>query len=79
MGRKHEDDIEEWELPEAAAYLYQWFWELSSGRPVSQAGFLAIPSSEILAWCQLSGIRLRSWELDALRQLDAAFLREMGK
>jgi hypothetical protein len=34
-----------------------------------------VPGSEILAWCQISGIRLARWELGAVRRLDRAWLQ----
>lgn len=47
------------------------------GRHVSQIGYLGLSSVEIAAWTSLRGIRLKGWELDALRQLDAKFLSVM--
>ena len=79
MGRKHDDDVQEWPFPESVAYLYGWFWEISAGRPFSSVGPLPIPAAEYLAWCALSRVRLERWEVDALRQLDSLYLRIAGE
>lgn len=75
------------QLPEAAAYLWRWFAELSATRqavPYSKplpdgrilSGFqaLALPPSEIAAWCDRSGIRLAPWEFRLLLALDRAYM-----
>jgi hypothetical protein len=62
-------------LPIEIQYLWEWFWEMNSGRPVSQAGFLPLPATEILAWQELRDVRLAHWELDAVRVLDTFFLK----
>nr|WP_029311615.1 hypothetical protein [Acidiphilium angustum] len=56
-------------------YLWEWFAEISACRPVSQAGMLPVPATEIRAWEDLRRIRLEPWEVDVLRGLDALFLR----
>jgi hypothetical protein len=57
----------------------RWFWDLNMGRGVSQVGYLGLPATEIAAWANLRRIRLREWELDALRRLDATFLAVMAE
>jgi hypothetical protein len=78
-GKRHQDDNWDYEVPAAAQYLLDWFWELNMGRGISQAGYLGLSAVEIQAWASLRQIRLRDWELDALRQLDAKFLQVMAE
>jgi hypothetical protein len=60
-------------VPISAAYVWSWFWQLDCGR---SAGFSAnqIAWADIKAWSELTGIRLRRWELRALRAMDAVRL-----
>jgi hypothetical protein len=78
-GKKHPEDAWDYEVPRAAQYLLEWFWELNMGRAVSQAGYLGLSSVEIVAWATLRRISLRDWELDAIRQLDSKFLSVMAE
>jgi hypothetical protein len=78
-GKAHPDDFWPYKMPPAAKYILDWFWDLNLGRSASGGGYLGISASEILAWCALRRLRLRTWELDALRRLDAKFLHVMGE
>ena len=78
-GRKHEDDNWDYQVPPAARYLLEWFWELTAGRPAGPSGWLGLPATEIEAWAALRRIVMRPWELDAIRALDAKFLEVMGE
>jgi hypothetical protein len=80
-GKRHpQDKPSEIKCPEHVMYLYRWFMELAHGRPVGGMGvMMPIPSSEILAWSQLSGNRLEDWEITTIRALDAAYLRIMSE
>ncbi len=60
-------------FPEALGYLWDWFCELSSGRP-SGMGPGPLTWEGILAWTTLTGTRPAPWEIRALRALDTAFL-----
>ncbi len=74
-GRRHPRQEEVPPIPQQLAYLLEWFWEINCGRPVSMGGYLPLPSVEIAAWCGLKGVRLKIWEVDALRSIDAVFLQ----
>jgi len=63
--------------PPAAQYLWGWFKEIAVGRPARLMGGVGptpIPSAEIAAWADLSGLRPTLWELGVLRKLDMAFI-----
>ena len=61
------------EFPLLMQPLWEMFTELTQTRT---SGFSANPIqySEIIAWCQLTGIKLHPWELRAIRLLDRAYL-----
>jgi hypothetical protein len=78
-GKTHPDDYWPHREPKGGHYILEWFWDLNFGRNATTAGYLGISAAEIVAWCSLRRIRLRGWELDALRRLDAKFLQVMGE
>jgi hypothetical protein len=55
-------------------YVMDHFRDLSMCRAMGMNGPLAISHQEILAWTQLTGIRLTRLELAVLRDLDRVFL-----
>ncbi len=73
--RKHPDFPECCAIPDTLKYLWTYFWDLSAGRPVWQAGYRPIPAVEILAWEQINDIKLERWELGLIRQIDTIFLK----
>jgi hypothetical protein len=78
-GTRHPEDNWPWKAPRAGLYLVEWFWDLNLGRTASANGYLGISAAEIVAWCSLRRITLKTWELDALRRLDAKFLTVMSE
>ena len=50
--------------------MWEWFWQLDSGRTANGFCLNPIPWSDLLAWMFLTGVRPTQWELDALRELD---------
>jgi hypothetical protein len=66
------------ELPEAAAHVMQWYHDLSSTRSMGMA-LNPISYTEIQAWCNLTGNWPASWEVSAIRQIDAAFLQSCNE
>lgn len=66
-------------MPEEISFLWRVFQDLNWGRPRLMGAQLPIPHMEILAWCALHGERLRPWEIQVLRALDAAWLRAVNK
>lgn len=61
-------------LPAEAAYLWEWFLELSAARPSGGFGPSAIAYSEILAWAQLTGRRPVPWEVRWIGHLDRVWM-----
>jgi hypothetical protein len=78
-GRDHPQSAGTYPVPESVAYLLHYFAEMCRGRPVTEVGLLPIPATEIVAWCQLTGIRLERWELSAIIMLDQAYLTIMRR
>ncbi|MDE2096247.1 MAG: hypothetical protein KGL39_03310 [Patescibacteria group bacterium] len=59
-------------LPDEAAYLWDWYMELShTGRIYHEGIALPLTSSEVLAWSTLRGLSLTPWEVRVIRLLDA--------
>jgi hypothetical protein len=73
--RRHPEDRPSCEIPECVAYLWTYFCDLSAGRIISQVGAMPIPAIEFRAWEELNEIKLQRWELGAIRQLDALYLK----
>lgn len=77
--KAHPEDRQPCPLPESLRYLWTYFHDIGAGRPVWQGGFLPIPATELRAWEELNEIKLESWELGAIRKLDALFLKIVGE
>jgi hypothetical protein len=76
-GKRHPDNVSDCPLPDCLRHIWVYFWDLNAGRPVWQGGFRPLPATEIYAWEQINEIKLDPWELGAIRQLDALFLKTM--
>jgi hypothetical protein len=72
--KRHPEDKPACPIPPEIAYLWEWFWDVSAGRPASNGVMLMIPATEIRAWQELNGIRLKPWEMHTLRALDRLFI-----
>jgi hypothetical protein len=82
QGREYVEDDEApppAELPEAGAYLWGWFLELSGGRASTGFSLLPISWSDLYAWTRLTGNRLEPWEVVVLRAFDGALLSGYAK
>lgn len=60
-------------MPDALAYLWEWFIELSAARGASMSGLAAITYRDVEAWSRLTGRVLDQLELSAIMHLDVAF------
>jgi hypothetical protein len=65
-------------FPTAIQYLWGWFHELQSARTGNGFGANPITFSEIQAWMQLTGRTVHPWEINALKELDRAYLVEVS-
>ncbi len=65
----------ETDCPEGGEFVWAAFVQLSSTRPRGW-GPGPITFAEVLAWQHLRNLKLETWELDALRQMDSAYLEE---
>lgn len=66
-------------LPECAAHLWAYFWELSRSRSHNGFGYLALQYVDIEAWSRLTKQTLDPWELNAIVKLDALYLESLAK
>lgn len=62
-------------LPPLAAPAWAVFAALHAKRRSGMAAPEGIAHTEVLAWQRLHGVQLSAWELQAIDQLDAVFLR----
>lgn len=67
-------------MPEAGEYLWDWYGDVSKRFVRVRDGVcLPIPPSEWLAWRDLTGNIVYSWEFDILHSMDVAFCDETNK
>lgn len=66
----------EFDGPAPAMYLFHLFWEVSEGRSAGGFGASTLTHADILAWCQLTGQRLTTLELEAIRAIDRIYVKE---
>jgi len=57
-------------LPESAAYIWHWFWELKGSQPLTY--------TEIKSWSELTATPLTPFEVQALVELDRRFIAVHG-
>lgn len=65
--------------PPELDYLWRWFWELHGGRTLSPMGPSRATWLDLLAWQELTGRRLRPWELRLVMALGAAWIAAAGE
>lgn len=65
-------------MPEEVAYLVRWFWMIGRGRTGTGYGPNPISWAEVEAWARVTGIQPLLWEISALLELDAAWLKHIG-
>jgi hypothetical protein len=63
-------------LPPGTGHLWQWFWELDSGRG-GDFGVKPLSFVEILAWCRLMRTRLTPYEISIIKEMDAERLKKV--
>lgn len=61
-------------FPEVVGYLYAWFMQLNNGRRIGVNGPERITYADIYAWSVLTGNNPQPQEVEALMQVDAAYL-----
>lgn len=55
-------------------YLFAWFIELHTGRRITASGLAPLGYDEIYYWQELTGRKLRPYELKIIRLIDNKFL-----
>lgn len=70
----------EFEIPEYGLHIWGWFTDLTSCiYRVSDGYYHVINPSEYLAWSQLTGNNITSFDYDVLRSMDLVFCQELNK
>lgn len=67
------------DLPELGMHVWNYFLELHGERGSSGMGVSKITSSGIIDWQQIEGIRLKHWEIRAIRLLDNLWMESQRK
>lgn len=62
------------DLPFVVEHVWEYWSQLHSGRSNNGFGPNPLGWQEIQAWATLTGTRLRSWEITALKRLDVLYL-----
>lgn len=63
------------DFPQSCSYVWFYFIRLNSRRGSNGFGPSALSFSEIKAFCELEGIHLESWELEAILRLDDLMMK----
>lgn len=67
-------------MPEVGEYLVEWFYDANARvRRVLEGVCAPIPPTEWVAWQQITGNIVYSWEFDILAAMDVAFCDETNK
>jgi hypothetical protein len=72
-------DLEPVQLLEGTEYVRRYFGALHRSRAQGMSGPLAITHTEIEAFTRLKGIQLAQWELEAIEEMDCAYIEESYK
>ena len=67
------------EIPPVVAYLWEAFTDLHKGRSYGMSGPNPLTYEGILAWCNLSGVRLSWSEVEIVKMLDAEWIKAMNE
>jgi len=78
-GIMPEELANEPDIPKSVAHVWDYFIQLNRARGSNGFGANPLSYTEIKNWCQLSEIRLEQWELNAIVEIDAAFITESAK
>lgn len=65
--------------PANTTYLFRWFDEISSGRQQGMSGINYLTWADIWAWTQLAGVKLDTFERQALMRIDRAFVTVLSR
>ena len=68
-------DLEpEIEFPNVLSHVWSAFVSLSNSRSVGFSGPNPLTYPDIKAWIEITGTPLKSWEVEAIKQLDAVYI-----
>ena len=73
-GRRIEALESPTEFPQLLSHVWSAFCRLSNSRSAGFSGPNSISYLEIQAWKEVTGTPLKSWEVEAVKRLDAVYL-----
>ena len=71
--------LDEPEIPDGGELLWEWFWEMASGRGSSGFGPQPLSWQDMVAWASISGIELQPWQAVIIRSMDRAWLAAVAE
>jgi hypothetical protein len=74
LGRSLKELEPEEEFPIIVSHIWTAFVHISYSRSAGFSGPNPITYSEIKAWMELTHTPLRSWEVEAIKRLDAVYM-----
>lgn len=74
-----EAELEGPEFPDVIEYLWEFFLELHAARPMGGMGAGPLTFEGIKAWCELTHRCLQTWEVRAIKEIDAEWLQAQTK
>lgn len=66
-------------VPEVGERAWAVFWGVDKRRQSNGYGANAISPSDLRAWCQMAGVNLRPWELEALDRMEVVRLNWLNR
>lgn len=67
------------EFPEEMLHVWSAFLSLNGTRSAGFSGPLPISYSEMKSWMELTGNYLSPWEVEAIKKLDAVYMKVVNK
>jgi len=67
------------DIPEAAAHVWEWWWQLNARRSPAYEALAPISYSEIAHWSSLTRTQITPTEIEMLIQMDDAYLRTVAE
>lgn len=67
------------EVPYCLQHTWGWFWELHQARGAGFNGPLPLSFTEIQAWVNVKDVKIRSFEVEVIKEMDTKFMEYVAK
>jgi hypothetical protein len=68
------EELDAIDIPDAAEYLWKWFWDLSAARGSNGFGSNPIGYETLQAWSIMTTNQPTPWEIEVLRRMDGEYM-----